>query len=228
MPELENHDAPSLTEQVRRNMAGGGAAGTQNPVTQPGGTVTTPPMPHPWERLIGEGFKSNVHDFSEAFMYHVANANFAATLGQNSAFMASFGQKVLADSQNLAVKITTDAADNVATLQRALNETMRRIGILGEQNLAPVSQATGQDVVSKADTANRVADAGIASLPGAQGVTQTAIQAAVAKQIDATITPTLLSLASAIETVQNGLNQVQAFLANAQAVKNAAGTTAGA
>lgn len=217
-PTVDDNQTMSLTEVVRRNM---GRVPNNDGAASAPLTVSTPPMPHPWERLIGEGFKANVVDFSGAFLWHAQNSNHAAIMGQNTAWQASFGQKLLADSQNLAVKITTDAADNAAVIQRALNETLRRIGILGEQNLAPVSQGTGQDMASKADTSNRVVDAGISSLPGAQGVNQTAIQAAVAKQIDATITPTLLALATGIESVQNGLNQVQAFLANAQAIKNA-------
>ena len=145
--------------------------------------ASTPPLPFPAERLAGAHEKMNFQDFGLAFPF----TGFAAAVNAHFTRLQSFGEqtlsnaqqfsaKVLNDAQNLAVKITTDAATMTKTLDSIAVASIQTGMALGQQNLNPVSQGTGESIDAAAYTANRAVDVAAAG----QALNADAINAAVA------------------------------------------------
>jgi hypothetical protein len=139
---------------------------------------STPPLPFPAERLIGEHFKANIYDFGMGGLYHFLQANMAAIAASDLNFTGNYKAKMLADSQNLAMKIATDAADNAKAMQaasldfaRALNTGLATAiqtgGTLNQQNTNPVSQGEGESADAQTYPPNRAIDANTALGQGA-------------------------------------------------------------
>lgn len=127
-------------------------------------------------------------------------------------------QQQLAALNNITTQALQNAVENanlaskqtIRTVEEISGQTRRHVDLAGDSFWNPVSAGAGMNLTAGAAPANRIVDTTGAVAAGAVNADIAAIAAAVAKQVDATVTPVLLALQQMLQAVA----AMQASIAN--------------